>query len=140
MFRRWYYLEADFVLTWTSHFHPHFFPRHDHVFTLCYTDYFTANMAEMLTHARAKGTRPLFPLPFAAWVRGYCSVMASCHFATCTMAKEVVQPLRLRIRLNHHLLGPPLSPSDTQDIVKDSTLRYLLTFRFCYQLKIMIVQ
>ena len=35
------------------------FPRHDHVFTQCYTDYFTANIAEMLTHARAIGTRPL---------------------------------------------------------------------------------
>ena len=36
------------------------FPRHDHVFTQCYMDYFMANMAEMLTHAHAKGTRPLF--------------------------------------------------------------------------------
>ena len=39
------------------------------LYYLC-TDYFTANIAEMLTHARAIGTRPLFPLPFAAWVRG----------------------------------------------------------------------
>ena len=45
------------------------FPRHDHVFHERYTDYFTVNIMEMLTHAHAIGTRPLFP-SFAAWVRG----------------------------------------------------------------------
>ena len=44
-------------------FHPHSFSRHDHVFTQCYTDYFMANIAEMLTHVRAIGTRPLFSPP-----------------------------------------------------------------------------
>ena len=70
VFRRWYCLEAAFVLAWQildfpfpGYFIRIPFPRHDHVFTQCYTDYFTANMAEMLTHARAKGTRPLFPPP-----------------------------------------------------------------------------
>ena len=77
VFRRWYCLEAAFVLAWQILAFPfpgYFiripFPRHDHVFTQCYTDCFTANIAEMLTHARAIGTRPVFPLPFAAWVRG----------------------------------------------------------------------
>ena len=77
VFQRWYCLEAAFVLAWQILAFPfpgyfiHIpFPWHDHVFTQCYTDYFTANIAEMLTHARAIGTRPLFPLPFAAWVRG----------------------------------------------------------------------
>ena len=43
------------------------FPWHDHVCTQCFMDYFMANIAEMLMHARAIGTRSLFP----AWVRGY---------------------------------------------------------------------
>ena len=37
-------------------------PSHDHMFTQCYTYYFTANIMEMLTHVCAIGTRPLFPL------------------------------------------------------------------------------
>ena len=70
MFRQWYCLEATFVLAWQILAFPfpgYFiripFPRHDHVFTQCYTDYFTANIVEMLTHACAIGTRPLFPSP-----------------------------------------------------------------------------
>ena len=35
---------------------------HDHVFHEQYTDNFTVNIPEILTHARAIGTRPLFPL------------------------------------------------------------------------------
>ena len=70
VFRLWHCLKAAFVLAWQILDFPfpgYFicipFPWHDHVFTQCYTDYFTANIAEMLTHARAIGTRPLPPSP-----------------------------------------------------------------------------
>ena len=38
------------------------FPWHDHGFHEWYTDNFTANIPEMLMHARAIDTRLLFPL------------------------------------------------------------------------------
>ena len=38
------------------------FPWHDHVFHEHSTDYFMVNITEMLTHARAIGTRLLFLL------------------------------------------------------------------------------
>ena len=38
------------------------FPWREHVFQEQYTDNFTVNIPEMLTHARAIDTRPLFPL------------------------------------------------------------------------------
>ena len=37
--------------------------RHDHVFLECHTGYFMVNITEMLTHACAIGTRPLFSPP-----------------------------------------------------------------------------
>ena len=34
---------------------------------LCVADNFTVNFTEMLAHAHAKGTRPLFPLPWPGY-------------------------------------------------------------------------
>ena len=53
------------------------FPQHNHMFTQCYTYYFTVNITEMLTHERAIGTRPLFPPP--SWP-GYEASSASRSF------------------------------------------------------------
>ena len=47
-------------LPFTGYFIRILFPRNDHVFHERYTDYFTVNFTETLTHARAIGTRPLF--------------------------------------------------------------------------------
>ena len=57
-----YFGLASLDLLFTRYFIRILFPRHDHVFLERHTGYFTVNITEMLTHARAIVTRPLFPL------------------------------------------------------------------------------
>ena len=59
-FQQWCQLEVAFILAWlvldlpfAGYFIHILCPQHDHVFHERYTDHFTVNIAEMLTHARA---------------------------------------------------------------------------------------